>query len=162
MARIEPPEINAKLAAVEERRNSVTYRQRNAESPSKEISCTTGEHANRRLRSGYGAGNFHHSSVASEREDRVIVRASLDCELRRMPRPFGEHDITNDRTARQRLSCMLGEPFSLARCRICDDDRASNQKRHTCDSEKLKFGGGETKPTMLCPPEQVRFAVAGS
>ena len=75
--------------------------------------------------------------------------------------PLGEHHIAIDRTARQRLSCLFGESLTLSRRRIGDDDRASNQKRHTCENEKLKFGGGDERPTRFWPPEHARLTVDG-
>ena len=110
----------------------------------------------------HGARDLHHRTIPAEREQRVVMRRVLYRELRRVAWPLGEHDVAVNRAARQRFSCLFGESLALSRRRIGDDDCASNQKRHTCENEKLKFGGGDESPTRFWPPEHARLSVEGS
>src|SRR5581483_9940806 len=100
---------------------------------------------------------------AAQREHRVIARRMLDGELGGVSRTFGEHEVTLDRTAREHSTSEFSEPVSASRSRVCDDDRALDQKCHVCDNERLKFCGVGANPTMLCPASpQNRSLVEGS
>ena len=74
---------------------------------------------------------------------------------------FGENEIAFDRTARECHASMFREPFSLARRRVGNEDRAFDQKRHACENDRPNWPGVLTKPTMLCCP-QMRLAAGGS
>ena len=102
-------------------------RERNSQSASEKVSRSAGEYAYARFAPRYRACDFHHCSITAEREDHVVVRRVLLCELRRMARPFGEHHIAINRTAHQRFTRMVRESLALTRRRLGDDNGASNQ-----------------------------------
>jgi hypothetical protein len=68
-----------------------------------------------------------------------------------------EEDVAFVEAARQGAVCMTSEPFAAARCRVGDEHRLPDQKRHVCESRKLKFCGVGTTPMKLCRPPHVRL-----
>ena len=66
-----------------------------------------------------------------------------------MARVLGEEDLVFDRPLGERAPRTLGQLLPAPRRGIRDDECAANQKRHTCESEKLKFGGDRTSPKVL-------------
>ena len=70
-------------------------------------------------------------------------------ELARVSRMLSKEDVMLDRPARQRALRTLGQLLPASRRGIRDDERPANQNRHTCEREKLKFGGERTSPNVL-------------
>jgi len=88
--------------------------QRNPERASEQISSSAGEHAHEHVTAGERTCDFHDRSVTAEREHGVVAVPMFTRELRGMSGTLGVNDLTRNRTARQRLSCTLGEPFPAA------------------------------------------------
>ena len=60
------------------------------------------------------------------------------------------------------VDARVARLFAAARCRVGDEHRLPDQKRHVCESEMLKFGGVGETPMKFSRPPQLRFAVDGS
>src|SRR5262245_49373423 len=80
-----------------------------------------------------------------------------------MSRMLREQDVAFVDSARQGAMGTPRGPLAAARCRVGDEHRLPDQKRHVCESEIPKFGGVGAMPMLCLPlPPQVRVAVAGS
>jgi hypothetical protein len=70
------------------------------------------------------ADDLHHSSVATERENRVVAATALVREVRSMARPFRQRDIALDAAMRERgLGMRLTAP-ATTRTGIDDEEDA--------------------------------------
>ena len=67
---------------------------------------------------------------------------------------------STDRVA-QGATRELGEPASVARRRIRDDDDALDQKRHVLRTAKLNCAGGRHESEQACCVQLARVSTAG-
>jgi hypothetical protein len=161
---VQAPEVDKQLVSAEQCRHRFVDGERNPQRARQKVARSAGENADGNRHSVFGerTGDFHHGAVTAENEHRVVTPAMRRRQLGGVSRMLSEQDVALIEAARQGAVRATSEPFAAARCRVGDEHRLPDQKRHVCDSRKLKFCGVGTTPMKLCRTPQVRLYVGGS
>ena len=128
--------------------------ERNTERAGKEVARPPRKHADRRRAAAKCARDFHHGTVAAEHEHRVVLRGVVRRQLGGVTGPLGEDDVALDGTACEQCADMLCKMASASRRGVRNDNDPMDQKRHTCENERLKLCGVGARSNNACEEPQ--------
>jgi hypothetical protein len=95
-------QIDQRLVTLEKRVYGLADAKRNSENPCNEVSGSARKHADWYVTVGELPYDLHHSPVAAQGEDGVVVTAALVRYLPRVTGSLGEHDVAHDSATRER------------------------------------------------------------
>jgi len=156
------PEIDPGLITIEQHINRLTNAKGNAEDSGNEVARPTGKHADWYVAVGERPYDLHHSSVAAEREDGVVVTSTLIGHFRRMTRALGEHDVARDSAVRERRLGLCLTANASSRPGIDDEQDAPYQNRHVRKISNPNWDGVGAQPRVDTTPVHRSALVDGS
>jgi len=132
---------------------------KNAEDPRNEIAGPAWQHADWYVTVGEGPYDLHHSSVATEGEDSVVVTPALVGHFGSVTGPLGEHDVTRDSPMCERRLGLCLTAHASSRSGIDDEQDALSQNRHVRKISNPSWDGVGAQPRPDTTPVVHRSAL---
>jgi hypothetical protein len=114
-------EVDPSLVTVEEHVDCFAHPERDVEDARDQVPRSTRKHADWYVAMGEPPYDLHHSSVATEREDGVIVASTLVRDIRGVTGALGENEIALHAAVRERRLCLRLPAHASTRPGIYDE-----------------------------------------